>query len=618
MKILGISAFYHDSAAALIKNGEIIAAAQEERFTRVKNTNEFPLNAIKFCLKESGFEISDLDAIVFYENPNLKFERFILSHIYFAPKGFKQFVVASYHWISNKIMIKKKILKFISLIGTIEKKTKIIFSQHHLSHSASSFFTSNFKESAIINIDGVGEWATASILKGNDNNITLLKEMRYPHSIGLLYSSFTFFLGFKVNSGEYKLMGLAPYGNLESQECKNFIKIIKRNLVTINSDGSIFLSLNYFNFHKGLSMIQVKKWESLFGFPLVTQADKIKMHHCNLALAIQTITEEIIIKLAIEAKRITNSEYLCFAGGVALNCVANGKLLKKNIFKDIHIQPAAGDAGGSVGAALSAFYIYFNNHRYIKNEDLMNFGYLGPSFSDQEIFKTLNNFKAKYFRYELFSDLTKKITSEINKGKVIGWFQGRMEFGPRALGNRSIIADARNPEMQKNLNVKIKNRESFRPFAPSVLSELQTEYFDLDKASHYMLFTAPVNRKNTNLPPIDYYGMELMDRLNFKRSIIPAVTHVNYSARIQTVSAKSNYKFNLLLKHMYEDYGIGLLINTSFNVRGEPIVCSPEDAFRCFMGTDMDILVLENFVLFKDEQVDFQNNKKWKINWNLD
>lgn len=619
MKILGVSAFYHDSAAAIILDGEIIAAAQEERFTRIKNTSDFPSNAIKYCLKEANICIDQLDAVVFYDKPYLKFERLIKTHLYFAPKGFKQFLIASRDWIQNKINFKRKLVKHLFDIEPFDKnRVKLLFSEHHLSHSASTFFTSNFKESAILTIDGVGEWATATISKGHDNNITLLNEMRFPHSVGLLYSCFTYFLGFKVNSGEYKLMGLAPYGNIESYECKLFIRTIKENLVSINADGSIILNLDYFNYHIGLSMIHVDKWEALFGFLKLNEGDPIKKNHCNLALAIQHVTEEIVIKMAVQSRKITNCDYLCLAGGVALNCVANGKLLASNIFKDIYIQPASGDAGGAIGAALAAYFIYFKKERELadilseKNADLMKGSYLGPLYSEIEIIETLVRLEANYTKYDDFQEIVKKIADEINSGKVIGWFQDRMEFGPRALGNRSIIADARNPEMQKKLNLKIKNREGFRPFAPAVLEEIQSEYFDLNKVSPYMLFVAPVIEKIKKQPPSNYTEMDLWDKLYFQRSIIPAVTHIDYSARIQSVSEKTNSKFHHLLSCMKRKYGIGLLINTSFNVRGEPIVCSPEDAYFCFMNTDIDLLVINNFILIKKEQIDYQNKERWK------
>jgi carbamoyltransferase len=618
-KILGISAFYHDSAAAIIVDGEIIAAAQEERFNRIKNTSLFPSNAIKYCLKEANINLDQLDAVVFYDKPNLKFERLIKTHLYFAPKGLKQFLIASNDWVRNKINFKSKLVTLLLDIQHFDKnKIELIFSEHHLSHSASSFFTSNFKESAILTIDGVGEWATASISIGTNNDITLLKEMRFPNSIGLLYSCFTYFLGFKVNSGEYKLMGLAPYGNFESDECKLFIRTIKENLVSINADGSIILNLDYFNYHIGLSMIHVDKWETIFGISKLNEGDNIKQCHCNLALAIQHVTEEIVIKMAIETRKITNCDYLCLAGGVALNCVANGKLLDSNIFKDIYIQPASGDAGGAIGAALAAYYIYFGKERIIvdaisqKNTDLMKGSYLGPSYNEIEIMETLDKLGANYTKYDDFQEIVNKISDEINSGKVIGWFQDRMEFGPRALGNRSIIADARNCEMQKKLNLKIKYREGFRPFAPAVLEEIQSEYFDLNKVSPYMLFVAPVNDKIKKQPPSNYAEMDLWDKLYFQRSLIPAITHIDYSARIQSVRKKTNSKFHALLSRMQSKHNIGLVINTSFNVRGEPIVCSPKDAYICFMSTDMDFLVIDNFILIKEKQGDYQDKERWK------
>jgi carbamoyltransferase len=620
-KILGISAFYHDSAAAIIVDGEIMAAAQEERFTRIKNTSEFPTNAIKYCLKETNIRLDQLDAIVFYDKPKLKFERLIKTHLVFVPHGLKQFLVAAKDIIINKLSFKNKLLNLLAKIEPFDKnKIKLLFSEHHLSHSASSFFTSNYKESAVLTIDGVGEWATATISKGNDNNITLLKEMRFPHSVGLLYSCFTYFLGFKVNSGEYKLMGLAPYGNFESDECKLFIRTIKENLVSINTDGSIILNLDYFNYHIGLSMIHVDKWEALFGISKLNEGDNIKQCHCNLALAIQHVTEEIVIKMAIETRKITNCDYLCLAGGVALNCVANGKLLDSNIFKDIYIQPASGDAGGAIGAALAAYYIYFGKERIIvdENVDFMKGSYLGPSYNEIEIIENLDRLGANYSKYNDFQEIVDKIVDEINLGKVIGWFQDRMEFGPRALGNRSIISDARNSEMQKKLNLKIKYREGFRPFAPAVLEEIQSEYFDLNKFSPYMLFVAPVNDKIKKQHPTKYAEMGLWDKLYFQRSTIPAVTHIDYSARIQSVRKNTNSKFHALLSCMQSKHNIGLVINTSFNVRGEPIVCSPIDAYVCFMSTDMDILVINNFIIIKEKQVDWQNKGKWQKNYKTD
>jgi len=480
-KILGISGLYHDSAAALIKDGEIIAAAQEERFTRKKYDPSFPINAIKFCLEWSGFKIEELDAIIFYDKPLLKFERLLETYYAFSPKGVKQFLHSIPVWINEKIMLKKLIWKNLKKIENFKKRPKLLFAEHHLSHAASAFYPSPFEKAAILTIDGVGEWATASICIGQKNKIQLLKEMHFPHSVGLLYSAFTYYLGFKVNSGEYKLMGLSPYGNPFSKRTKSFIKKIKNEILEIFDDGSIWLNQDYFNYATGLRMVNEKKWEKLFGFPRRMPESEIKQHHCDLAYAIQQITEEIIIKMAIHTKEVTGLENLCLAGGVALNCVANGKLLHKKIFKKIWIQPAAGDAGGALGAALAGYYIYFEKNREISPfMDNMKGSFLGPEYSWLDIEKTAKKFKANYIKYDDFDKLCKDVAKLINEGKVIGWFQGRMEWGPRALGNRSILADARNPEMQKKLNLKIKYRESFRPFAPSVLFEDLEEYFDLN------------------------------------------------------------------------------------------------------------------------------------------
>jgi carbamoyltransferase len=491
-KILGISAFYHDSAAALIAGGKIIAAAQEERFTREKHTAEFPVQAIKYCLGESGFRLDELDAIVFYDKPLLKFERLLETYYAFAPKGLISFLKSIPVWINEKIFLKKMIYDGLKEVEHYDKKKiKLLFSEHHLSHAASAFYVSPFDEAAILTIDGVGEWATASIGIGKGNKISFSKELHFPHSVGLLYSSFTYFLGFTVNSGEYKLMGLAPYGNAEITQTKEFIEIIKSKLVDIKDDGSIWLNMDFFDYATGLRMVPDKKWKQLFGFERRDDKDEIKQHHCNLALAIQTVTEEIVIKLAREAKRISQSDNLCMAGGVALNCVANGMLIKECLFKNIFIQPASGDAGGALGAALAAHYIYFNQEREIEKESNHGF-YLGPSFSEKEIEQHNKKAKAVYHKYENSAALNSFVASKIAEGNVLGWFQGRMEFGPRALGNRSIIADARNPEMQKKLNLKIKFREGFRPFAPAVLAEDANLYFDIENDSPYMLFVAPV------------------------------------------------------------------------------------------------------------------------------
>jgi len=619
-KILGISAFYHDSAAALTIGGEIIAAVQEERFTRQKHTSDFPANAIKYCLEEAGLEIDELDAVVFYDKPLLKLERLLETYYAFAPRGLASFLKAIPVWLNEKLFLKKLIFDNLKEIGNYDrKKMKLLFPEHHLSHAASAFFPSPCKNSAILTIDGVGEWCTASIGLGDGNKISILKELEFPHSVGLLYSAFTYYLGFTVNSGEYKLMGLAPYGNPEAAQTREFIEIIKSELVDIKSDGSVWLNQSFFNYATGLRMVKDKKWGKLFGFPRRIAETNIEQHHCNLALAIQKVTEEIVLKMAMEAKRITGSEYLCMAGGVALNCVANGKLLKENIFKNIYIQPAAGDAGGALGAALAANYMYFEEERAADDEnDQMSGSYLGPDYSEKEIELMSKKTKAVYKKYDDLNELTGDIASKIAKGNVVGWFQGRMEFGPRALGNRSILGDARNPEMQKKINLKIKYREGFRPFAPSVLAEDVQEYFDLETDSPYMLITAPVKENKRKKLPDNYHDLPFWDKLYYKRSDIPAVTHLDFSARIQTVSKETNPRYWELINAFKRLTGCSLVINTSFNVRGEPIVCTPYDAYRCFMSTEMDYLVINDFVYCKTKQADWQNKEKWMVKFNTD
>ncbi|MFY8161458.1 MAG: carbamoyltransferase, partial [Candidatus Kapaibacteriota bacterium] len=498
---------------------------------------------------------------------------------------------------------------------------KLLFTEHHLSHAASAYYPSNFENSAILTIDGVGEWTTTSIGLGQGNQIKLLKEMHFPHSVGLLYSAFTYYLGFTVNSGEYKLMGLAPYGNPNSEQTNRFIEKIKSEIVDIKSDGSIWLNQKYFNYATGLRMANDTKWAELFGFPRREGEAELKQEHCNLALAIQTVTEEIVIKMAKEAKRLTNSDNLCLAGGVALNCVANGKLLKEGIFKNIYIQPAAGDAGGALGGALAVDYMYFDTKRETSNNstlDNMKGAYLGPEYSDKEI--ELNNKKTKavYTKYEDFSELTELVAEKLSNGNVVGWFQGRMEFGPRALGNRSILGDARNPEMQKKLNLKIKYREGFRPFAPSVLAEDCNEYFDLKTDSPYMLLVSQVQKNRLKELPENYNEMPLWDRLYFTRSDIQSVTHLDFSARIQTVHKETNPRYWKLINAFKSLTGYGVIVNTSFNVRGEPIVCTPNDAYRCFMATEMDYLVIGNYVYIKTEQIDWQNREKWQTKFKMD
>jgi carbamoyltransferase len=620
VKILGISAFYHDSAAAIIENGKILAAAQEERFTRDKHTPDFPKESIKYCLQESGFSLDELDAIVFYDKPLLKFERLLETYYRFSPKGFISFAKAMPVWINEKMFLKKMIFEGLKEIEPYSKKgVNLLFPEHHLSHAASAFYPSPFEESAILTIDGVGEWSTASIALGKGKDIKFLKELNFPHSVGLLYSAFTYFLGFTVNSGEYKLMGLAPYGNPESQQTSNFEKLIKENLVKIYEDGSIWLDQSYFNYATGLKMIKESKWEKLFGFPTKKPDDKIEQHHCNLALAIQRVTEEIMLKLGKTALELTGSKNLCLAGGVALNCVGNGKLLQSGIFENIYIQPAAGDAGGALGAALAAYYLNFpESKREIIQPDSMEGSYLGPYYSSKEILEMCRKTKAKFHQIGELSDLYQKTANQLAIGNVVGWFQGRMEFGPRALGNRSILGDARNPEMQKKLNLKIKYREGFRPFAPSVLAEDVSEYFELNEPSPYMLLVAPVAEKRRKDIPSNYHDLGLWERLYHQRSDIQSITHLDFSARVQTVHKDTNPRYYGLIEAFKAQTGYGLVVNTSFNVRGEPIVCTPDDAFRCFMSTDMDVLVINEFIFFKEEQLDWENKEKWKREFKLD
>lgn len=619
-KILGISAFYHDSAAVLLIDGFIVAAAQEERFTRKKHTPDFPVNSIKYCLETSGCSIDELDAVVFYDKPLLKFERLLETYYAFAPKGLISFLTAIPVWLKEKIFLKKLIHEGLAEVEKYDKKkVKLLFPEHHLSHAASAFYSSPHQEAAILTIDGVGEWATASICHGKDNKIKLLKEMRFPHSVGLLYSAFTYFLGFRVNSGEYKLMGLAPYGNPESSQTTEFIKTIKEKLVSIKDDGSVYLNQDYFRYPTGLRMISEKKWEALFGFPCVEPDGKIEQKHCNLAFAIQNVTEEIVLKMAAEAKRITGSDFLCMAGGVALNCVANGKLIKAKIFKDIYIQPAAGDAGGALGAAQAVHHMYFDEKRNItEGADMMQGTYLGPDYSDKEIIQSFKKHKAVFNRFENFNHLCVEVASLLDSGNVIGWFQGRMEFGPRALGNRSILGDARNTEMQKKLNLKIKYREGFRPFAPSVLAEDSQSFFDLKVPSPYMLLIGEVNKERRKKLPGNYHDMDLWEKLYLERSDLQSVTHLDYTARIQTVHKETNPNYWQLINAFKEKNGCSVIVNTSFNVRGEPIVCTPEDAFKCFMRTEMDYLVVNNFLLKKTEQPDWANREKWIVKFKLD
>jgi carbamoyltransferase len=608
MTILGISAFYHDSAAAIIKDGKIIAAAQEERFTRKKHDESFPTNAVRFCLDFAGKSINEIDAVAFYDKPFLKLERLIETYYAFAPRGFISFLKAMPVWLKEKMFLKKIIKEKLNEIEKIEgKELPLLFPEHHLSHAASAFYPSGFEAAAILTIDGVGEWVTTSLSKGEKRNIEVLKEIHFPHSLGLLYSAFTYYCGFKVNSGEYKLMGLAPYGNANSKQVNRFIEIIKANLIDIKDDGSFFLDQQFFKYATGLRMTNDKKWEKLFGVPRRKPDVSIEQVYCNMALAIQNVVEEVIIKLARTIKDITQANYLCMAGGVALNCTAIGKLEKEKIFQKIFVQPAAGDAGGSIGAALAAYHIYFNKERIVSTplRDGLNGTFLGPEYSDQEVAKMIRKYNACAEVYKE-EHILAKTAQIIASGSIVGWHQGRMEFGPRALGSRSILADARNPEMQKRVNLKIKFREGFRPFAPAILQEDAAAYFQIKGTSPYMCMVAEVSEKHKKAKSVEFDEKLWADKLNETLSDIPAVTHVDYSSRLQTVDDKMNPKFRKLITHFKELTGCPVIINTSFNVRGEPIVNTPEDAYRCFMNTEMDFLIINNFLFSK------KNQPEWK------
>jgi carbamoyltransferase len=601
--ILGISAYYHDSAAAIIVDGKIVAAAQEERYSRKKNDSAFPVKSIESILQIAEVDPSEISAVAFYEKPYIKFERLLETYHTFAPAGLKSFLQAMPVWIKERHFMKKTIYKELENLG-FKKKTPLLFPEHHLSHAASAFFPSPFKEAAILTIDGVGEWATSTISYGSGNSIKVLKELEFPHSIGLLYSAFTYYCGFKVNDGEYKLMGLAPYGNPDSIQVNKFLDIIYSELVDIRDDGSILLNMDYFGFATGLTMTKNKKWQNLFNVPPRNPESVLTQEYADLAFCVQKVTEKILLRLANTAKQITNCNNIVLAGGVALNSVANGLIYKSGIFDNIWIQPAAGDAGGALGAALATYYIYFENERNLgKNyKDAMKVSLLGPSYSNTEIKKMLDKYGVTYQYIKEDSELFEKGASIIADGKVLTWFRGRMEYGPRALGNRSILGDARNPEMQQKLNLKIKFRESFRPFAPAVLEEDTQKYFDIEMPSPYMLFVVPVTESIRNVQPQNLGNADLMQRLYFQRSEIPAVTHLDYSARLQTVNKDDNPDFHALISEFKKQTGCSVIINTSFNVRGEPIVCSPLDAYKCFMKTEADCLALENFLIFKNDQ----------------
>ena len=594
--ILGISAFYHDSAACILINGKIVAAAQEERFTRKKHDPSYPKHAIEFVLKYAKLKLSEVDQIIFFEKPFLKFERLLETYVAFAPKGFLSFSKAVPIWIKEKLFQKNLLQNKLKDHDTNydKKKENLFFSDHHLSHAASAFFPSPFNEAIIITADGVGEWATTTVAIGKSNNLEIKKEIHFPHSLGLLYSAFTYYTGFKVNSGEYKLMGLAPYGE------PNYIKEIL-NIIDIKEDGTFRLDQSYFNYATGLTMTN-KKFDNLFGQkPRNPKSEKLTQFHMDIAASIQKVTEDIMIKLAKSAQKEYGLKNLCLAGGVALNCVANGKILNEKIFENIWVQPAAGDAGGAVGAALALWHIDQKNPRNINNQDDMSGSYLGPEYSQSEIEKELNRLGAK-FKILNESEIINQTSLDLSSGNAVGWFQGRMEFGPRALGCRSILGNPKSQDMQKNLNLKIKYRESFRPFAPSILAEELNNWFDMNSSSPYMLMVSNVKKEKCLKMTENDQKLFGIEKLNVKRSEVPAITHVDYSARIQTVHKHTNNKYHQLLSKFKEITGCPILVNTSFNVRGEPIVNTPEDAFRCFMGTELDNLAIGNCYLNKSEQ----------------
>ena len=597
MFILGISSFYHDSAACLLRDGEIVGAAQEERFTRIKHDPRFPLNAVKYCLAQAGIGIQQVDHVAFYDKPFLKFDRLIETYIAFAPRGFRSFRKAMPVWLREKLFLKDLLIgELAGLAPDVDWAARLLFGEHHLSHAASAFYPSPFESAAVVTLDGVGEWATSSLAVGHGNDLEVRREMHFPHSLGLLYSAFTYYTGFKVNSGEYKLMGLAPYGQ------PTYAALIREHLIDVKEDGSFRLNMDYFDYCTGLKMVNAR-FEKLFGSPARRPDEPLTTRHMDLAASIQLVTEEIMLRLTRAAARETGLSNLCLAGGVALNCVANGKILRDGAFKNIWVQPAAGDAGGALGAALSAHHGFLGMPRTVpaNGGDGMRGSYLGPSFSQDEINASLTALGAVY---EVLSDeeLVARCAADLTAGQAVGWFQGRMEFGPRALGGRSILGDPRSPDMQKTLNLKIKFRESFRPFAPSVLAEDAADWFDIDTTSPYMLMVAEVAGKRRIPMSAADSGLFGIEQLNVARSDIPAVTHVDYSARIQTVHAETNPRYHALLTEFKRLTGCPVLVNTSFNVRGEPIVCQPGDAFRCFMGSGMDALAIGNAYLRKPAQ----------------
>ena len=604
MNILGLSAFYHDSAACLLQDGKIIAAAQEERFTRKKHDASFPKNAVEFCLQKGGIQVSDLDYVGFYDKPFIKFERILETYLGIAPKGIKQYLAAIPIWLKDKLWTRTNIRNKLGYSGTV------LFAQHHESHAASAFFPSPFQEAAILTMDGVGEWATTSIASGKDNKIELLQELHFPHSLGLLYSAFTYYLGFKVNSGEYKVMGLAPYGK------PIYSDLIREHLIDLKEDGSFRMRMDYFDYLGGMAMTN-QKFASIFNHPARKAESNLTQKEMDIAASLQEVTEEIMLKMARHIRYLTNMKNLCLAGGVALNCVGNGKILKEKIFEKIWVQPAAGDAGGALGVALCIWHQIMGNNRLTNGKDTMRGAYLGPHFKESEIKNFLDSNEIPY-RQVNESQLTKLVSTDLQKGKVVGWFQGPMEFGPRALGGRSIIGDPRNPKMQSTMNLKIKYRESFRPFAPSVLAEKVDEWFEMDEESPYMLMVAEVRKDKRISMTKEQNKLFGIDLLNVPKSQIPAITHVDYSARIQTVHEDTNKRYYDLIKEFEKETQCAVLINTSFNVRGEPIVCTPEQAYRCFMRTEMETLVLENFIIDKKDQKQHEGDNKWKLEFQLD
>ena len=595
--ILGLSAFYHDSAACLLKDGDIIAAAQEERFTRKKYDASFPHHSIKYCLKHAGISADKVANVVFYEKPFVKFERLLETYLAFAPKGFKSFTIGMPAWIKDKLFQKSILINELTntLGAGINWQERLLFSEHHLSHAASAFYPSPFKSAAVLTLDAVGEWTTTSVALGKGKDLKVIKEIHFPHSLGLLYSAFTYYTGFKVNSGEYKVMGLAPYGK------PKYADLIKEKLIKIAEDGSFQLDMSYFDYATGLTMTN-KKFHTLFGGPPRKAETDLTQREMDLAASVQKVTEDIIVLIAKEIAKNTGEKNLCLAGGVALNCVANGILLREKIFDNIWIQPAAGDAGGAIGSALCAWYLHHAKDRNISSErDAMKGAYLGPSFTNEEIEAELNLCGAKFKKLSE-SDLIEQVTSALVDEKAVGWMQGRMEFGPRSLGGRSIIADPRSPGMQKQLNLKVKYRESFRPFAPSILREDVSDWFEIDIDSPYMLLVANVQKDKRLKMKVEEKALFGIDKLNVPNSSIPAITHIDYSARIQTVHEDTNPRYYALISKFKEKTGCPLVVNTSFNVRGEPVVCNPTDAFKCFMGTELDVLAVGNYLLLKDEQ----------------